>query len=150
MRRLEKALTKARRLAKKLKVQTTAFWFTPDERPVCEQDPGNSMFIRHDGSVGPCINLAIGGPSTFLGEEVTMPTVHYGRLPEDDLPNLWETDSCKFYRERFENRVKAHEDALVKGLIGSSSSREKTLRAAIEAMPEPPEGCKVCHYLYGI
>ena len=150
LRRLEKALTRARRLAKKLKVQTTAFSFTPDERPVCEQDPRNSMFIRHDGSVGPCINLAIGGPTTFLGEEVTMPTVHYGRLPEDDLQNLWETDSCKFYRERFENRVKAHEDALVKGLVGSSSSREKTLRAAIEAMPEPPEGCKVCHYLYDI
>ncbi|MFH1490713.1 MAG: SDR family NAD(P)-dependent oxidoreductase [Pseudomonadota bacterium] len=150
IRRLEKALSKARLLAKKMKIETTAFAFTPKERPVCDQDPRDSMFIRHDGSVGPCINLAIGGPTTFLGETVTLPTVHYGRLPDSDLPDLWETESCKFYRQRFESRVKAHEDTLVQALVGSSSSREKTLRDALKAMPEAPEGCKTCHYLYDI
>jgi MoaA/NifB/PqqE/SkfB family radical SAM enzyme len=150
IRRQKKELTKARRLAKKLNVRTTAFSFTPEERPVCEQDPRDSLFIRHDGAVGPCINLAIGGPTTFLGEQVTLPTVHYGRLPNDDLVNLWETEVCKFYRERFENRVQAHESVLVDSLVKGSSSRHKTEEAAREAMPEPPDGCKVCHYLYDI
>lgn len=150
VRRLEKALSKARRLAKKLKIQTTAFSFTPEELPVCEQDPRDSMFIRHDGSVGPCINLAIGGPTTFLGEKVTMPTIHYGRLSNHNLLDLWETERCKFYRDRFGNRVKAHEEVLVKSLVESASGREKILQTAREAMPEAPEGCKVCHYLYDI
>ncbi len=150
VRRLEKALSRARRLAKKLKVHTTAFPFTPEERPVCEQDPRDSLFIRHDGEVAPCINLAIGGPTTFLGKEVTMPTVHLGRLPDRDLLDLWQTETCKFYRERFQNRVKAHDDTIVRSLMGSSSSRQSTLQSAIEAMPEAPEGCKICHYLYDI
>jgi short-subunit dehydrogenase/pyruvate-formate lyase-activating enzyme len=150
VRRLQKGLSKAQRLAKKLNMDTTAFSFTPEELPVCDQDPTNSMFVRFDGSVSPCINLAIGGPSTFLGNDVVMPSVHYGKLPESNLEDLWETDSCKFYRERFEERVKAQEDAIVGSLMGGSSNRYRTLQAAIDAMPEAPEGCKVCHYLYNI
>ncbi|NNL76098.1 MAG: SDR family NAD(P)-dependent oxidoreductase, partial [Desulfobacterales bacterium] len=63
IRRLRNLLEKARRLAKKLNILTTAFSFTPEERPVCEQDPRDSLFIRYDGRVAPCINLAIGGPT---------------------------------------------------------------------------------------
>ncbi|UCF93544.1 MAG: radical SAM protein [Desulfobacterales bacterium] len=150
IRRLQKALEKARRLARRLNVQTTAFAFTPEEQPVCEQDPRNSLFVRHDGAVAPCINLAIGGPTTFLGQSVNMPTVHFGRLPEDDLLNLWETATCRFYRERFQQRVQAHEKSLMKSLIGSSSNRLKILQAAQKAMPDAPQGCDVCHYLYDI
>ncbi|MGD2124538.1 MAG: SDR family NAD(P)-dependent oxidoreductase [Desulfobacteraceae bacterium] len=150
VRRLEKSLAKARRLAKKLKVQTTAFPFTPSELPVCEQDPRDSLFIRSDGVVAPCISLAYGGPTTFIGKEVNMPSVHYGRLPDEDLLGLWESETCKFYRERFQNRVKAQEDAIVESLIGASSNRYKTLETAREAMPDAPEGCRVCHYLYDI
>ena len=125
IRRLKKALEKARRLAKKLNILTTAFAFTPDERPVCEQDPRRSMFIRYDGSVAPCINLAIGGPTTFLGKEATIPSVHYGRLPDDDLLNLWNSDTCKMYRQQFEQRVKKHDETLMNSLIGSSGSNLK-------------------------
>ncbi len=73
IRRLKKSLEKASRLAKKLNIATNAFAFTPEERSVCEQDPRDSLFIRYDGLAAPCINLAIGGPSTFLGKEVLMP-----------------------------------------------------------------------------
>ena len=141
----------ARRLAEKLKVETTAFSFVPDELPVCAQDPRDSLFIRHDGSVAPCINLAIGGATTFLDKEVNMPTVHYGRLPEYDLMELWETATCRFYRERFDRREQAYDS-----VIGNSSFEpsliklNETLNAAREAMPGAPDGCRVCHYLYDI
>jgi short-subunit dehydrogenase/MoaA/NifB/PqqE/SkfB family radical SAM enzyme len=151
IRRLKKSLDKARRLAKKLNIATTAFAFTPQELAVCEQDPRDSLFVRYDGTVAPCINLAIGGPTTFLGNEVTMPSVHYGRLPGDDLMDLWETASCKFYRERFKERVAKHDNILMNGLLGGSgANRLKALEAAREAMPDPPKGCNVCHYLYDI
>jgi len=79
-----------------------------------------------------------------------MPVIHYGSILEQDLMELWKTEACKFYRERFAERVKAHEDTIVESLVGSSSNREKALKAAREAMPEAPQGCKVCHYLYDI
>jgi len=151
IRRLTKSVNKARRLAKKLSIATTAFAFMPYELPVCEQDPRLSMFIRYDGTVAPCINLAIGGPTTFLGKDISMPSVHYGRLPDDDLMNLWRSETCIFYRQRFEHRVRRYDDILFNRLMGSSgTARDKTLQAARNAMPEPPQGCSVCHYLYDI
>lgn len=151
IRRLEKALGKARKTARRLGVETTAFAFSPDEQPVCDQDPRNSMFVRYDGSVGPCINLAIGGETTFLGEPAIMPTVLYGRLPEDDLLDLWHTKTCAAYRERFLSRAKAYDRAMTDRLIGGSGTNyPKLLKHAKEAMPPPLAGCSVCHYLYNI
>jgi hypothetical protein len=71
IRRFQKALTAARRVAKKLSVRTTATSFTPTEKPACEQDPTDSAFIRYDGTVAPCISLANGGPTTFLGRDAS-------------------------------------------------------------------------------
>ena len=151
IRRLKKSLDKARRLAKKLNIATTAFAFTPEERPVCEQDPRDSLFIRYDGLAAPCINLAIGGPTTFLGNEAQIPNVHYGRLPDSDLMALWQTETCEFYRHQFEQRAKKHDKAIVTGMLSTSgSNRLKALQKAKEAMPDPPQGCNVCHYLYDI
>ena len=80
-----------------------------------------------------------------------MSSVHYGRLPGDDLMDLWQTNTCRFYRRRFEERVRIHDDTLVRDMFDSGGSgREKIFQAAREAMPEPPGGCDVCHYLYDI
>jgi MoaA/NifB/PqqE/SkfB family radical SAM enzyme len=151
IRKLKKSLTKARRLARKMGIQTTAFSFTPEQQPVCDQDPRNSLFIGHDGVVAPCINLALGGATTFLRQAASLPTVHYGRLPADDLLELWESETSRHYRERFQNRIQAHDAKIIDGLIGTSASdRLKAIKQAKEAMPTAPRGCDVCHYLYGI
>lgn len=151
VRRIEKELTRAVNLARKLGVLTTRYPFTPRELPVCEQDPRNSVFIRYDGTAAPCINLAIGGPTSFLGRDVSMPSVHYGNVQERDLVELWETEACTLYRERFKMRVKAYEDTFVEYLVGGSRpSQERLHRMAVEGMPEAPEGCTVCHYLYDL
>jgi MoaA/NifB/PqqE/SkfB family radical SAM enzyme len=151
IRRLTRSVNKARRLAKKLGIATTAFAFIPHELPVCEQDPCHSMFIRYDGTVAPCINLALGGPTTFLGKDIVMPSVKYGRLPDDDLLDLWRSETCTFYRQRFEHRVRKYDEILLNRLMGSSGmARDKTLQAARDIMGEPPQGCNVCHYLYDI
>jgi len=151
IRKLKKSLENARRLAKQLRIETTASPFTPRELPVCDQDPRDSLFIGYDGTVAPCISLALGGTTTFLGKEATVPSVHCGRLPEDDLMDLWQTNTCRFYRHRFEERVRIHDNTLVRNIFDSGGSgREKIFQTAREAMPEPPGGCNVCHYLYDI
>ena len=151
IRRFQKALTAARRLAKKLNVRTTATSFTPTEKPVCEQDPTDSAFIRYDGTVAPCISLANGGPTTFLGRDATMPSVHYGSLPDKDLLDLWEAETCALFRERFRERLRAYEEAFLAGLTrGSGLTPERLQEEALKRMPKAPEGCTVCHYLHGI
>jgi short-subunit dehydrogenase/MoaA/NifB/PqqE/SkfB family radical SAM enzyme len=148
---LEKMLAKATKLARKLDIRTTAFSFVPEEQPVCDQDPRDSVFIRYDGSVSPCINLAIGGESTFLGKEVVFPTVHYGKLPDANLVDLWQSAQCKFYRQTFERRIKTHDAVLAAYDHGHSLMKlQEAFQAAIAALPEAPEGCRTCHYLYDV
>ena len=144
-------LAAARKLAGKLGILTTATPFTPEEQPVCDQDPRDSMFVRYDGTVAPCINLAVGGPSTFLGRDVRFPQVHYGSVLEQSMVALWSTERCRFYRKRFQRRVQSLDGGILEGLIGQSSfDRFKYLQAAKKKMPAPPEGCEVCHYLYDL
>lgn len=151
IRRLKKRLSKAKRLAKRLKLKTTQFSFTPDEQPVCDQDPTNSLFICQDGFVSPCINLAYGGPTFFFGEDAYMPTIRFGRIPEDDLLNLWGSDACGRYKERFNDRIRAHDAVIFSSAFESSWPKlQETFRSAKNAMPPAPEGCRVCHYLYNV
>ncbi len=151
IRKLKKALKRARRSARKCKVKTAAFRFTPDELPICNQDPRNSLFIRCDGTVAPCINLAYGGSATFLGKPVIMPTVHYGKLPDTGLNEIWETETGRFFRERFEKRLQNHDTVIADSQFEACLVKLKeTLQAALDAMPDAPEGCRVCHYLYDI
>jgi MoaA/NifB/PqqE/SkfB family radical SAM enzyme len=151
VKRRRRSLDRARNLAKKLGVMTTASPFTPSERPVCEQDPRGSIFVRYDGIVAPCINCAYGGPTTFLGEEAVMPAYHCGRLPEMDLLQAWESDACRFYRERFEKRCREYENTFLESLVGEKlRSPARLHEMATKRMPPAPECCQVCHYLCGI
>jgi MoaA/NifB/PqqE/SkfB family radical SAM enzyme len=151
LRRIQKGLNRALSLGNKLGIATTSFPFTPKEKPVCDQDPRDSMFIRFNGDAAPCINLAIGGPTTFLGEEVTMPAIHYGNVKDMTMEELWETEPCRHYRERFQARAEAYEKAYVQSLTGGSPpGGERLKKMAIDAMPQAAEGCRVCHYLYDL
>lgn len=95
-----------------MKFKITAFSFTADEQPICDQNPGKSMFISYDGTVSPCINLALGGPSEFLGSPVHFPTIRYGNVLENNIDNLWESKTCLSYRIRFQNRDKIYGNVL--------------------------------------
>jgi short-subunit dehydrogenase/MoaA/NifB/PqqE/SkfB family radical SAM enzyme len=149
-RELEKALNRAKRLARKFQISTTSFAFTPEELPVCDQDPRNAMYVRHDGSVSPCSNLASGGTTTFLGRQVEMPTVRYGNLTDHNLKDLWRSQESRFYRDRFQKRINKHDAVISQGVYDSPSKLKAAFEDAVAAMPEAPEGCRVCHYLYDI
>ena len=151
IRRFRKEVAAARALAARLSIRTTASGFTPEEQPVCDQDPRDSAFVRADGLVSPCINLSYGGLTTFLGREVVLPFEHYGRLPDRDLLELWEADACRSYRERFQERARTYESSFLASLMGGTFPTPERLREeAAKKMPEAPEGCRVCHYLYGL
>ena len=150
-RRHQQALDRARSAARRMGIETTAFSFVPDEMAVCDQDPRNSIFIRYDGKVAPCINQAYGGEVCFLGGTTQMPTVHYGSVLKADLAQIWETDVCRRYRGIFQERVRDHDAKLMSSGLGSSIDELKqAFQQAKDAMPAPPGGCDVCHYLYDV
>jgi len=146
----KKALARARKLAGRLGLKTTSFAFTPEELAVCSQDPTQSVFVRHDGVVAACINLAIGGPTSFMGTDAALPNVHYGHLLQASLDDLWQTETCRYYRDRFEARERACDRTYTEAFLRAATNREKLQKAAQKAMPEAPDGCRVCHYLYDI
>lgn len=151
IKQLQKELNKASRLARKLGIKITSFSFVPKEQPVCDQDPRDSLFISYDGTGSPCINLAIGGSSTFLDKDVIFPHISYGNLLNDEVLDLWGSELCCNYRSSFEQRVTAHDNSLASADLGHDIIKLKeALRAAVKAMPEAREGCRTCHYLYGI
>lgn len=148
---LKKRLDSARRLAKKLGIQTTAFSFYPDQQPVCDQDPRDSLFIRSDGIVAPCINLAYGGSSTFFGREVVMPDTHFGELTISSPDSVWRSEPCLRFRRCFDKRVANYEASLDGADFGHDLIKfNEAFDQAVQSMPAPPPGCRTCHYLYGV
>ena len=148
---LEKQLKKARRLAERLGVETTAFSFFPDQLPVCDQDPVHSLFIARDGSVAPCINTAYGGASRFFEKPVMLPRLLFGRLPQQDLMDIWQSDPCQAFRSRFVRRDQTYSNVLGRSQFDASFIKlEEAFASARDAMPAAAEGCRVCHYLYNI
>jgi len=153
VRRHQKALARARRLARRLGVAFTAFSFEPDEMPVCDMDPRDALFVAADGRVTPCVSLAYGGPADFLGRPVEMPAVSFGRLPGEDLLDIWNNSpNCRLFRECFSQRIRAYNAALAAADLGEPSlpRLQAALEEARRAMPPPPPGCRVCHYLYDL
>jgi MoaA/NifB/PqqE/SkfB family radical SAM enzyme len=144
-------LSKARRLSRKLKIDFRSFSHPPEEEPVCDQDPRQSMYIRHDGSVAPCSNLASGNTLLFLDRQVKMPAVQYGRLPDQGLTDLWKSESCDFFKKRFNERVHAYDSTLGRSSFEASWPQlQRVLQTARDAMPRPPDGCRRCPALYDI
>lgn len=153
VKKVSTALEKATRLGRRLGLEVEHFGVKPDELPICGHDPRTSFFLASDGRVCPCINLAYGGDSTFLGAPVTLPTVEYGRLPESNFAQIWEESKR---RQNISNRFSAREAAYSKAL-SDISHREldlphlrQGLNHARRCMPPAPKGCNVCHYLYGV
>lgn len=148
---VRRALKLAQKRANKDGVELKTYAMEPEEGPVCDQDPRRSLFVGYDGRVSPCIGLAYGGEARFFGEKVVIPTVVYGRLPEDDLMALRETGTALKYRNVFQRRVDTYNKALsdVDGDMDLVKLR-RILDKAVEAMPKAPEGCDRCHYLYGV
>ena len=151
IRALEKELRRAGRTAKRSGIKTEATSFVPEEQPVCNYDPRRGIFVRHDGVVGPCRNLTVGGGTCFLGRTVVMPTETYGRLADGSLLDLWSSATARRYRDTFRDRASALEErTAVVDLQRSLRRLEETYEAAREAMPDAPEACLTCRFLYNL
>jgi hypothetical protein len=87
----------------------------------------------------------------FLGKEVFFPHFSYGKIPCSGVLDLWESEHCRSFKMGFEQRVRRHDSTLSTADLGHDLIKfQEALNDAIKAMPEAHEGCRTCHYLYGI
>jgi hypothetical protein len=101
--------------------------------------------------VAPCINTAYGGQSRFFQKSVVLPRLVFGRLPEQDLMDIWQSDPYMAFRNRISDREAAYRRVLGDSQFEPSLIKlEEMFEDARQAMPPAADACRVCHYLHGV
>ena len=121
----------------------------PDEMPICEQDPLNTAFFNWEGFVSPCITLAYAGKRVFRGEWIEAPLYRFGNINNESFDNIWSSPAYRRFRGFYKKRNKSLGLKYI-DLMALKSSRNKKPPESMALLPPCPEGCKSCHYLYGV
>jgi hypothetical protein len=125
---LSRSIDRAREFAAGVEIAVNAFSRDRIERSVCDHDPRDAVYVRADGTVGPC------GPQT-RGEQGE---VSYGVLTEAEFHDLWGGAPAKNLRAVFDRRMRLREQRLLPG-TGPTEAVD---------MPPPPDGCTDCPWLF--
>ncbi len=139
------SVEEAKRKAGDLKMPLRVYELYPVEKPICEQDPLNTLFVAWDGSVSPCISLSYMEERWFGGKWRSVPVLRFGNLAEEPLEVIWEKLEYQNFRRKLKERV----DRQARNLIDFAISDFHNYKE-VENWPSAPEGCGSCYYLYGV
>jgi len=140
---VEKVLAEAQRRAARLGVSLRSYQLHPQEQTICEHDPLKSLFINWRGDISPCITLSYSEERFFNGQRVFSECQRFGNIQDQSLEEIWNNPAYRHFRAAFENRIQAERGYLVDALLGVRDDQES-------ALPQAPESCQTCYYLYGI
>jgi MoaA/NifB/PqqE/SkfB family radical SAM enzyme len=122
---------------------------TPQETPVCEENPLRNLYISVSGDVSPCVYLY---PPTsprfkriFCGKEQEIERVSFGNILREPFSRIWEGGECRQFRGRIDGRVQSARRRALPFLLSGG-----TERSAESLMPEPPAPCRTCHKMLGV
>ena len=130
---------------------------TPSLLPVCDKNPLDNLFIAADGSVSPCVflNPPISREFSWLSDccDTQKTPIRFGNLHQDDLDTVWNQESYRTFRQKFQSRIDIYQHYLGKvgydmdGIEQLEQAR-KTIRKAFHDNP-PPLPCRGCTKLLG-
>lgn len=141
---LKPVMDQAGRRAKQLGVGLRWYHLQPREQPICEHNPLRNLFFNWAGYVSPCITLSYADTRYFAGKQHFVPCLRFGNINDGDpLETLWDRPDYREFRRPFEARVRQARQAAFDMLAGGSNS-------SAESVPDAPEVCRTCYYLYGI
>ena len=150
----QESIKEIHRLGKKLKIQVETYPLKAEEKPVCEANPPQKVFIAADGSIAPCMYLRLPKegklPRIFLNKEYQVSQTFFGNIHDEDFLEIWNKGPYKNFRKIFEDRRQAQEDRaqILDALINRKSSslgKENWL-----PFPALSEVCRTCYKAYGI
>jgi MoaA/NifB/PqqE/SkfB family radical SAM enzyme len=142
---VSQAVEEAKRKAEGFKMPFKVYELLPTEKPVCEQDPLDTLFVSWDGFVSPCINFSYTQARCFGGRWQSSPIIRFGNIAHETLDAIWEKREYQNFRQLFLERAKGYSRDLVEFLTPDFHEFRK-----VGNWPSPPHGCEVCYYLYGV
>jgi MoaA/NifB/PqqE/SkfB family radical SAM enzyme len=144
-------LEEVQTLGKQLKIPVQIYPLKAEEIPVCEAMPHRNVFFSVDGAVCPCMYLRLPKkgeiPRIFMNKEYSVAPLFFGRIQEEDLPEIWNKEAYRSFREVFEGRLKAQRN--MGSIFDAVSSRSSSPQEDIEP-PPLSEACRTCYKAYGI
>jgi MoaA/NifB/PqqE/SkfB family radical SAM enzyme len=135
----------AKRKAQDLKLPFKVYELAPSAQPICEQHPLKTLFIASDGSVSPCISLAYIRDRWFGGSRHFSPILRFGNIVTEPLESIWDSPEYQRFRAIFRERLSCQVQHVI-----AFSAADFQEPSSQQNWPEPPEGCQMCYYLYGV
>lgn len=140
---LKQIIEEARSLAANLNVGVRLYALQPEELTICEHDPLHNLFFNWAGYVSPCITLSYAEHRVFDGEQHLVPCLRLGNINQEKLEEIWDKPAYRQFRQPFEIRVRRERQATIEVLVGAQAEEPPE-------MPDAPEVCRTCYYLYGV
>lgn len=140
---LEALVAKTQQQAQYAGIGLRLYALQPQELPICEHNPLQSLFFNWSGDVFPCITLAYAAERYFKGQRHIVPCQHFGNINHNSLEQIWNTTTFQEFRRPYQERLAQMQQARLKLLSGGAESE-------ITEMLPAPEGCRTCYYLYGV
>jgi MoaA/NifB/PqqE/SkfB family radical SAM enzyme len=126
-----------------------------EEKPVCDLNPNEMVFITSDGHVTPCTYLGrFQNPRYFKDEKLVLPLKSFGNINKEDFWKIWNSQPYQAFKKPFTERSRAYERLLTTMLNHEPSlirikEAEKQYYQSLKNNPVPAE-CKTCPKMYGI
>lgn len=123
---------------------------TPQETPVCQENPLRNLYVSVSGEVSPCVYLY--PPTTprfkrlFCGKEQEIGRVSFGNILREPFNGIWEGGNYRQFRGQIHHRVQSARKRAIPFLFSTGG----TERSADALMPEPPIPCRTCHKMLGV
>lgn len=140
---IEAVLAEAAHTAQHLGIRLRTYNLQPIEQIICEHDPVRSLYVNWQGYVSPCVTLSYAENRVFNGKRVFVPCQRFGNVREQSLDAIWNQPEYSAFRNKYLDRLRAANHGIVTSML--SGDREQPV-----PVPDAPEGCRTCYYLFGV
>ena len=136
--------------AKKLSIKLKRPFLSPDDIPVCGENPLKNIYISVGGEVSPCVYLYPPTDSPFkrifCGDMHEVEKVSFGNIFKEPFHDIWNNKRYTEFRNKFFLRRKRLEEIYSLYIIDA----EVLKRFETMTLPDPPEHCRTCHKMLGV
>lgn len=142
---IKEAVIKEQELKIKLRLPS----LSPNDVPVCEENPLRNLYISVEGEVSPCVYLYPPLPAPFkrifCEEEFQIEKVSFGNIFKERFHTIWNKKEYIEFRECFILRKRRFEE-----IYSPFLDVERLRRFEMRPLLHPPEQCKTCHKILGL
>lgn len=143
-------VNRAQSLARTEGIPFHSYPLSPREVGECSAEPLTTTYVSWEGYVGPCVNLNLPVniiDRLFWGDKYQINPLRFGKITEESLTDIWNSDRYREFRSYFERRCR---DFDVPSIDNPFSLLDPaTEQKSREVSPLPPS-CRTCYKQYDL